>query len=158
LVVIVTDVARLGKKVRALFGRVRMVRCLLLGALCGTALGAIGPTAFFLFLAWGEPTTAWRSLGLFAAIIGLFGALPGLLNGLVGAVFGLWGGRREDDAMLLLVPLLMFVGLWVCGRGDPKVGFTLLVGLVPMALVWGAGWAGWWIGSRPAEGSGDVRP
>src|SRR5262245_5047799 len=60
--------------------RTTIVRCLALGGLSGAALGALGPAAFFLLLAWGEPTTAWRSLGFFAAIVGLFGALPGLLN------------------------------------------------------------------------------
>jgi hypothetical protein len=60
--------------------------------------------------------------------------------------------------VLLLIPLLLLVALWVCDRGNPKVGYTLLVGLVPMALVWFAGWAGWWIGSGPVRGGGDVRP
>ena len=123
-------------------------RCLLLGALGGAACGAFGPVILFLLLVWHDRQEALRHLGFSAAAAGVFGPLPGLLNGLIGTVNGLWVGRRRGGWPVEFVPLLMLVLLWLWDRGNPKVGFTLLIGLLPAALVWAGGFLGQAIGIR----------
>jgi hypothetical protein len=122
------------------------LRRLLLGALCGALCGFVGPVVLFLLLAWHSWQDALRFLGFFAAAAALFGALPGFLNGLVGTLNGLWVGRHRGGWPVELVPVLMLVLVWVWGRGNPKVGLTLLVSLIPAALVWAAGFLGQAIG------------
>jgi hypothetical protein len=99
-------------------------------------------------LAWHHWLEAIRLVGFFAAATCLFGALPGLLNGLVGTLNGLLVGRHRGGWPVGFVPLLMLILVWLWDREDPKVGFTLLFGLVPAAFVWTAGFLGQAIGIR----------
>jgi hypothetical protein len=110
--------------------------------------GACGPVVLYLLLAWQHGSEARSLLGFFAAATGLFGALPGLLNGLVGTLNGMWVGRHRGGWPVECVPLLLLVGAWVWDRGNPKVGMTLLVSLVPVAFVLAAGFLGQALGIR----------
>jgi hypothetical protein len=102
----------------------------------------------FLLLAAYERQEAMRHLGFFAAVAGLLGALPGLINGLIGTLNGLLVGRHRGGCPVELVPFVMLILVWVWDRGNPKVGMTLLVSLIPGALVAASGFLGQSIGIR----------
>jgi hypothetical protein len=97
-------------------------------------------------LAWQHWQEAIRHLGFFAAA-GLLAALAGLLNGVLGAANGLFVGRHRGGWPVEFVPLLLLL-VWAWDRGNPKLGFTLLVGLIPVAFVLAGGFLGQAIGMR----------
>ena len=101
-----------------------------------------------LVLAGQEWEEAVRRLGFFAVVAGLFGALPGLVNGVIGTLNGLRVGSHRGGWPVEFVPLLMLILAWVWDRGNPKVGMTLLLSLIPGAFVVAGGFLGQAIGIR----------
>jgi hypothetical protein len=102
----------------------------------------------FSLLAWQDWREGLRYLGFFAALTALLGILPGLINGVVGTLNGLLLGRHRAGWPLGFVPLLMLVLVAVWDRGNPKVGMTLLVSLIPGDFVLAGGILGQAIGIR----------
>jgi hypothetical protein len=106
--------------------------------MCGT----VGPVILFAFLAWNEWQEAVHLLWFFVAVTALCGTLPGLVDGLLGAINGLGMRRHGGGCPMVLIPLLTLVLIGIWDRHNPKVGMTLLVGLVPVAFIWGGGFVG----------------